>query len=500
MSLPTIEVLFAPSVVGSNTGTRLVLDVSTSPLDTGTLGDGALFYDITTAARSIDTSRGRRRSLDRFATGTCTIVLDNRDRAFDPTNTASPYYNSAVGVSGIVPAVPIIVRATWQGTTYTVFRGFIDSWTFAYGPGGVGDATATIVCSDAFKALSSVIGGLPNATAITSSGTTTVDIGTSSSGGSGASGGYGVASVGTYEVISTTTSYNVYVTSGTATTPIIGVAGELTGARINRILDAAGWPTNLRYIDTGTTSIEVQNASQTVLELLQEVADTEAGALYVEDDGSIVFQDRYALMSDDRSLNSQATYDTTAAGGKYFTDIEIAYDDQLIRNIIRVTRKTTSAVSGDSNVGTTVMTSNVESQSIYGARALDLELPIPSTVGSDSNYGQAQASGLALFLASIYANPELRPAALSFVAQQNEALLYPEVLGRRIFDRVSVKFNVPGGGSAISRDCFIEQVSHSISPDRWQTKFGLSSATYYLGFFVLDNTSTGVLDVNKLAY
>lgn len=495
MSLPTIEVLFAPSVVGVNTGTRLVLDSAQSPLNTGTLGDGSLFYDISNYFRSIETTRGRTRSLDRFATGTCTIVLDNRDRRFDPTNTASDYYNATVGVSGVVPGVPIIVRATWAGTTYTVFRGFIDSWSFAYGEGGVGDATATINCSDAFKALSAVVGGLPNAAGITSSGTTTVDVGSSTS-----SGGYGVASVGSYDVISSSTTYNVYVASGTATTPIIGVAGELTGARITRILDAAGWPTNLRRIDTGTTSIDVQNASQTVLEMLQEVAETEAGALYVEDDGSVVFQDRYALIGDARSLTNQAVYDTTVAGGKYFADVEIAYDDQLIRNVIRVSRKTTTAANGDSLAGTTVMTSNVESQSIYGARALDLELPIPSTVGSDSNYGQSQASGLALFLASIYANPELRPASLSFIAQSDEAQLYPELLGRRIFDRVNVKFNVPGGGAAISRDCFIEKVSHSIGLDRWQTSFGLASATYYTGFFILDNASFGVLDSNKLAY
>lgn len=493
MTLPALEILFAPSVVGSNTGSRLILDVSA--LDTGTLGDGSFFYDITNYARSIDTSRGRRRSLDRFATGTCTIVLDNRDRRFDPTNTSSPYYNATVGVSGIVPAIPIIVRATWNGTLYTIFRGFVDSWSFAYGEGGVGDATAIINCSDAFKALSAVIGGLPNATAITSSGTTTVDVGSSSTPGS-----FSPSDVGSYDVISSTTSYNVFVSSGTATTPILGVSGELTGARINRILDAINWPANLRNIDAGTTAIEVQNASQTVLEMLQEVADTEAGALYVEDDGSIVFQDRYALISDSRSLNTQATYDATTVGGKYFTDVEIAYDDQLIRNIIRITRKTTTAAGGDSLAGTTVMTSNVESQSIYGARALDLELPIPSTANSDSNYGQAQASGLALFLASIYAKPELRPAGLAFIAQSDESQLYPELLGRRIFDRVNVQFNVPGGGSAISRDCFIEQVSHSVSPDRWQTKFGLASATYYLGFLILDNAASGVLDTNKLAY
>jgi hypothetical protein len=65
---------------------------------------------------------------------------------------------------------------------------------------------------------------------------------------------------------------------------------------------------------------------------------------------------------------------------------------------------------------------------------------------------------------------------------------------------VTVKFNVPGGGSAISRDCFIEQVNHTITPDRWTTTFGLASATYYTGFLVMDNATSGLLDTNKLAY
>lgn len=495
MSLPTLEVLFAPSVVGADYGTRMVLDVS--KLDEGTLGDGALFYDIASFVRSISTTRGRRRALDRFATGTATIVLDNRDRRFDPTNTAGPYYNSTVAKSGIVPSIPVVIRATWEGTTYTVFRGFVDSWSFAYGDGGVGDATATIVCSDAFKALSNVIGGLPNATQISSSGTTVISIGVSG-------GGLGVATVddptGFIVVNNSTPSQNVLVSDGTETTPTIGTAGELSGARVHSILDAANWPANLRSIDTGNTRLELQNATQTVLDLLQEVAATEVGALYVEDDGSIVFADRYSLISDTRALTSQATYDTTAAGGKWFSNVEIAYDDQLIRNVIRVSRKKTTSAGGDQLTGNTVLTSNVESQSLYGVRALDLELPIPDSYGGDASYGQSQAAGLALMLTSIYANPELRPAAISFIAQANEALLYPEVLGRRIFDRVTVKFAVPGGGSAIERQCFIEQVSHTISLDRWETTFGLASASYYTGFFILDDANNGVLNTNKLAY
>lgn len=492
VTLPTLEVLFAPSVVGSGYGTRMVLDVSV--LDTGTLGDGALFYDITNYARNIDTSRGRRRALDRFNTGSCSITLDNRDRRFDPSNTAGPYYNSTVGVSGVVPGVPIIVRATWNGTLYPIFRGFIDSWSFDYGPGGVGDATATINCSDAFKALSSVIGGLPSSTSVTSSGTTTADIGISSG---SSSGSYGISSI---DIVGTTTTGNNDVVSGAETTPTIGAVDDLPSTRIKTILDAVAWPDNLRSIDTGSTKLNPQKATQSTLELLQEVAAAEFGAVYVEDDGSIVFQDRAALISEPKSITPQATYDTTTVGGKYFSDVTIAYDDQLIHNIIRINRKNTTAASGDFLLGSTVTIGNPESQSLYGARTLDLELPIPSTSGGDSNYGQTVATDLARFLASVYANPELRPSSLSFMPQADPTQLYPEVLGRRIYDRVTVKFAVPGGGAAISRDCFIEQVNHSITPGEWKTTFGLASATYYTGFFILDNATLGVLDTNKLAF
>ena len=79
-------------------------------------------------------------------------------------------------------------------------------------------------------------------------------------------------------------------------------------------------------------------------------------------------------------------------------------------------------------------------------------------------------------------------------------MLYPDLLSRKIRDRVTVKFAVPGGGSAVSRDCFVESVSHTIAPGNWSTTFGLSSATFYTGFFILDNTNLGVLDQNKLAY
>jgi hypothetical protein len=491
-TLPDIEVLFAPSVVGGNTGTRLVLDVTDPGLDTGTLGDGAFFYDISTSVRSVTTNRGRRRALERFGTGTATITLDNRDRSFDPTNTASPYYNATVGVTGVVPSIPVVIRATYDNVTYPIFRGFIDSWTFNYSDAGIGDATATISCSDAFKPLSNIIGGLPSSASISSSATTSFDIGISQP-----SDGLGVSSI---DVTGEGTTGDINVSGGVTTTPIIGTGTDLPGLRIETILDAIGWPDNLRDIDEGTTYLAPQDATKTPLDMLQEAAAADSGDIYIDDDGTVIFADRDAIISDDRSINVQSTYDTTNPAGKKFVDTSIVYDDSLIYNIVKIDRKVTTAAGGETLTGTTVVVSNAESISLYGARTLAIEVPIVSTLGSDTSYGQNQAGDLALFLASQYANPELRPEEIRFSPQGNPSMLYPDLLSRKIRDRVTVKFAVPGGGSAVERDCFVESVGHTITPGNWSTTFGLSSATFYTGFFILDNTNFGVLDTNKLAY
>jgi len=492
-NMPTLEVLFAPSVVGANTGTRLVLDVTNPGLDTATLGDGAFFYNISTSVRSVTTNRGRRRALERFGTGTATIVLDNRDRSFDPTNPASPYYNATVGVTGVVPSIPVVIRATWDSITYPIFRGFIDSWTFDYSEGQA-DATATISCSDAFKPLSNIIGGLPSSASISSSATTTFDVAVSTPS-DGTS--FGISSI---DVVGTETTGAVNVSNNVSTTPIIGTGTDLPGLRINTILDAIGWPDNLRNIDEGTTYLAPQDATKTPLELLQEAAAADSGVIYVDDDGTIVFDDRDAIISNARSINNQITYDTRAAFGYQFADISIVYDDSLIYNIVKIDRKVTNIVTGEALTGTTVVVSNAESISLYGARTLALELPIVSTLGADTSYGQNQAKDLALFLASQYANPELRPDGIRFAPQGRPNQLYRELLGRKIRDRVKVIFNVPGGGEPVERDCFVESITHTMTPGNWSTTLGLSSATFYTGFFILDNTDLGELNQNKLAY
>lgn len=163
MTRPTVTVEIDWAVYDPNATDNFILDVDA--LDsTSTLAAGQLFSDVSAYVRDVSVRRGRQRAVDRFTAGTATVVLTNTDARFDPRNTSGPY--AAAGVSGVVPMRPIRISATYAGTTYRLFTGYIDSLSYDYAP-GLDDATVTLACSDGMKLLSQTDGAVPQVTALT---------------------------------------------------------------------------------------------------------------------------------------------------------------------------------------------------------------------------------------------------------------------------------------------------------------------------------------------
>lgn len=102
---------------------------------------GVIFYDVTERVKQFSIRRGKSRQLENFTTGIANVVFDNRDRAFDPTFTSSPYYGQ------IIPKREIRI-STNSGRRYT---GSIDDWNLDYSI--TGDSTATITASDGLSSL-----------------------------------------------------------------------------------------------------------------------------------------------------------------------------------------------------------------------------------------------------------------------------------------------------------------------------------------------------------
>jgi hypothetical protein len=103
---------------------------------------GDLLVDVTGWVRSINAKRGRSRQLEKFTAGTCSVVLDNRQRLFDPTMAESPFFGS------IVPRKQVVVSKNG----IPVFSGNVQDWNFDYSVNG--DSTATMENSDGFAFIS----------------------------------------------------------------------------------------------------------------------------------------------------------------------------------------------------------------------------------------------------------------------------------------------------------------------------------------------------------
>lgn len=423
---PTLAVEIAFASVAGDLGYLVLDDTTDGLLDTGLLGpDEAIVEDVAAKVERAWINRGSQRYDGVYAraeAGRAGVTLDNSDREFDPTNLAGPHV--AGGSTEIEPMRMFRLRAVWAGVSYDLWRGFADEWALDYNMPSV--ATTTLTGTDGTKVVSnydSVAGSL------------------------------------------------------------VG-GGEDTGARINRILDNAGWPVTDRDIDTGRTTVQSTDLSSNAWTEILLTSDTEIGETYFDGSGRLVFRNRHAIITEARSIVSQAVFGE-GAGGLPYDAIIIANDDTQVRNIIRISR-----------VGGTLQTAeDADSIARYQRKTWGRSDLIMETDAEASNYAD--------YVLALSQNAELRFDSIRIDPTADPDNLWPQVLGRELGDRITIKFCPPGGGATIERDVFIRGIRHDITMHTWATTWGLQDAsarflTQPLAF-ILDDATFGKLDTNVLA-
>lgn len=98
--------------------------------------------DVSSLVRSFSISRGRENERDDIEAGTASLVMDNRDRDFDPV--ANPL---------IRPLNRWWIQSIVAGTTRDMFFGYAETYVQNPGGGAYGDATTTVACADEMKVL-----------------------------------------------------------------------------------------------------------------------------------------------------------------------------------------------------------------------------------------------------------------------------------------------------------------------------------------------------------
>jgi hypothetical protein len=262
---------------------------------------------------------------------------------------------------------------------------------------------------------------------------------------------------------------------------ILGVPQELSGARINRLLDAAGWSAADRVIDTGQEPMRARDyASANVRSSLEEVAKSERGNLFVDALGRVVFHDRHHRIKPPYTVSNGTFGDQP--GELPYTVIGADTSADEIRNNI----------TGNREGGVKQAALDTTSRDTYGLRNYDLGL---SEVTTD-----AQVFELCKFDLGSYKDPHVRVPGLELKPQASAAALWPVTLGRELGDRITVR---PPQGRAGAPFALIPQhvdaIEHEFTPEVWTTKWATTPAdpnTYW----VLGDATNGVLGITtKLA-
>jgi hypothetical protein len=408
-------------------------------IGTAQVGPEEFWTDVTSDVISWRSDRGSTRGegpVLRYTEGTCEITLDNYDGRYDPLNLDGPYV--IAGVSQVDAMRLVRIRATHNGETWQVFRGYADRWTVEYP--GPDRGTCTLTATDAQK----VIHRSPRA----------------------------------------------------SSAPVGG--GELSGARINRILDSIDWPLEDRMIDAGNTTLQATTLEGDAWDEMVLVQDTEAGHLYVDATGKVVFRDRHAVFQDDRSATSQATFGQGGYGGTgdlfedefsdefggsdehAFVAVIPASDDDSLTNKVVITR-----------VGGSPQTAqDLDSQ----ARYLPALYERTDLLMQDDDEAALYA-GWVLFQGK---DTEVRFSQIVLDPRISEDEQWPAVLGRDIGDRVTVVSRQLA--TTVTQDVLIRGIRHTREPGRrWQTVWDLSAASKY-SFWVIGHETNGRLGHVAIAF
>lgn len=262
-------------------------------------------------------------------------------------------------------------------------------------------------------------------------------------------------SVGTYDEVA------IYDTALSATRVAAHAAAittpwdaELTGARIERILDAVGWPAGLRNVDPGTTTLQSATLDMSALEHIQTVAETEFGNLYVTADGTLRFEDRESAVNQP----VVATF-SDAPGGDLpitFSDPEIS--DEHIRNNVTVSRLEGVAQNvQDAASIATYQTASYSRDGLY-------------------HDNDAHSRYLAQFILAGYKTPVERVSRMA-VNPYADTALWPAILALELTDRVVLNETPQNVAPEVSRTLIVEGVTHTFGPKQWDASFNLSENT-----------------------
>lgn len=337
-------------------------------------------------------------------------------RVIDQTGAFNPQNTSSEFYPLLTPLRKIRVAATTDTTQKFLFSGYVDSYKYTF-PKGEELGYVDIVCSDAFRL-------------------------------------FQMANVATVA----------------DATP-----GQTAGTRINKILDQVSFPTSMRIIDSGTTTLQADPGnSRTALAALKAAEFADQGSFFIRTDGTAEFKDRRDAVG---SL-AGTPIEFNQSGGIPYSQLRYAFDDKLIVNQSSMTR-----VGGTAQVA--INEASAAKYFPHGTTVTDL------VVQTD-----AQALDIARIYTASRAETTIRIDAMT-VDLLDTSVPTDTMIALDYFDNVKITNQQPDG-STIVKTLQVQGLAWDITPNSMVCT--VTTLEPSVEGFLLSNVNYGIIGQSILGY
>ena len=337
-------------------------------------------------------------------------------RVIDQTGAFNPQNPASPYFGYLTPLRKVRVAATTATAQEFLFSGYVDSYKYTF-PKGEELGYVDIVCSDAFRL-------------------------------------FQMANVAT-------------VTDATA--------GQTTGTRIGKILDQVSFPTSMRIVDSGSTTVQADpGTSRTCLAALKAAEFAEQGAFFIRTDGTAEFKDRTDVVG---SL-APAAIEFNQSGGIPYSDLKYAFDDKLIVNQASMTR-----IGGTAQAATDAASSGKYFP--HGTTVTDM---IPET--------DAQVLDIAKIYVATRAETTIRIDAMT-VDLLDPSVPTDTIIGLDYFDNVKIT-NTTSDGSTIVKTLQVQGLAWDITPN--SMKCTVTTLEPIVEGFIIGSSTYGIIGQSIMGY
>jgi hypothetical protein len=253
--------------------------------------------------------------------------------------------------------------------------------------------------------------------------------------------------------------------------------GQTAGTRIDKILDEMDFPSSMRIIDAGSTTVQADPGDLRSGLLAIQVAEfTEQGAFFIRADGEAEFKDREAVVD---SL-AVAPIEFNQTTGIPYSDLRFAFDDKLIINNATMKRIGAGAA--------TITALNTDSIAKYFPHGMNVENLIAQT--------DAQVTDIARIYVATRAETTIRIDAMTV------DLLDPDVptdtmIGLEYFDNVEIT-NIQPDNSTIVKTLQVQGLAWDITPN--SMKCTVTTLEPIVEGFIIGSATSGIIGTSILGY